>query len=61
MSNMKVVKLADVQSELGVSRWTLYNWLKTGKLQGFKLPSGHYRIPVVELNRLSGREAGDGS
>lgn len=61
MSNMKVVKLADVQSELGVSRWTLYNWLKTGKLQGFKLPCGHYRIPVGELNRLSGREAGDGS
>ena len=47
-----VLKLADLQQELGVSRWTLYEWLKDGKLHGFKLPCGHYRIPAEEVSKL---------
>jgi excisionase family DNA binding protein len=53
MNKKNVLKLADVERELGVSRWTLYEWLKTGKLYGFKLPCGHYRIPVDEVTRLT--------
>ena len=59
MSKVKVLKLVDVQAELGVSRWTLYEWLKTGRLHGFKLPCGHYRVPLDELSKLKGQEAKD--
>ncbi|MFC1903730.1 helix-turn-helix domain-containing protein [Chloroflexota bacterium] len=47
-----MLKLADVERELGVSRWTLYEWLKEGKLQGMKLPSGHYRVLREEIENL---------
>jgi len=60
MSKVKVLKLADVQAELGVSRWTLYEWLRAGKLHGFKLPCGHYRVPIDELAKFRGQEAEDG-
>ena len=59
MNKVSVLKLADVQRELGVSRWTLYEWLRTGKLHGFKLPCGHYRIPVEQVEKLrDGRGGG---
>jgi len=48
-------KLAEVQQQLGVTRWTLYEWLKHGRIQGVKLPSGHYRIPEAEVKRLTGQ------
>lgn len=47
-----VLKLAVVERELGVSRWTLYEWLKSGQIKGIKLPGGHYRIPMDEVLRL---------
>ena len=53
-------KLAEVQQQLGVSRWTLYEWLKDGRIQGVKLPSGHYRVPEAEVKRLTGQAIGDG-
>ena len=58
MNKVSVLKLADVQRELGVSRWTLYEWLRTGKLHGFKLPCGHYRIPVEQVEKLRDRRGG---
>jgi excisionase family DNA binding protein len=58
VKKVSVLKLADVQRELGVSRWTLYEWLRTGKLQGFKLPCGHYRIPVEQVEKLRDRRGG---
>ena len=57
---VKVLKLADIQEELGVSRWTLYEWLRNGKLKGFKLPCGHYRVPADELAKFKSQEAADG-
>lgn len=56
MGKPNVLKLEEVQRELGISRWTLYNWLKSGKLQGFKLPCGHYRVPAEELTRFRSQE-----
>ena len=47
-----MLKLAEVERELGVSRWTLYEWLKAGKIRGMKLPCGHYRIPAEQVNSL---------
>ena len=52
MSEAKVLKLADIEKQLGVCRWTLYHWLREGKIRGFKLPCGHYRIPVTELDKV---------
>ena len=34
MDKSRMLKLSDLQVELSVSRWTLYEWLKEGKLQG---------------------------
>jgi excisionase family DNA binding protein len=53
-------RLAEVQQQLAVSRWTLYKWLRHGKMRGIKLHSGHYRIPEAEINRLAGQVVGDG-
>ena len=50
--NRQVLKLAEVQVRLGVSRWTLYSWLQTGRIHGFKLPCGHYRVPESEVNAI---------
>lgn len=52
VNKVRVLKLGDVERELGVSRWTLYEWLRSGKLHGFKLPCGHYRIPIEQVNSL---------
>jgi excisionase family DNA binding protein len=48
----KMLKLADVERELGVSRWTLYEWLKEGKIRGVRLPCGHYRVPRKEVEKF---------
>ena len=50
--NMKTVRLSDIEKELSVSRWTLYTWIKTGKLIAFKLSCGHYRVPLEEVQRI---------
>lgn len=47
-----MLKLADLERELDVSRWTLYDWLKNGKIQGIRLPCGHYRVPREEVEKL---------
>lgn len=38
----KILKLAELEQELGVTLWTLYEWLKEGKRCGQKLLCGHY-------------------
>ncbi|MBT1279310.1 helix-turn-helix domain-containing protein [Thermoanaerobacter sp. CM-CNRG TB177] len=38
---------------LKVSRETVYNWLRSGKLKGIKVVN-FWRIPESELNRLLG-------
>jgi len=48
-----MLKLAEVERQLGVSRWTLYEWLKDGRIQGVKLPCGHYRVPASELEKFT--------
>ncbi len=45
-SNCKArrVTSATVADFCQVSRSTVQNWIKLGRLKAFKLPSGHYRI-----------------
>ncbi len=35
----------------GVGRRTIYNWLKTGRLRAFRVPSGKLRVSVDDLVR----------
>ena len=48
----RVLRLAEVEIRLGVSRWTLYDWIKGGTIHAMRLPSGYYRIPESEVKRI---------
>lgn len=50
-------KLRDVKPILGLSRWTLYRWIREGKLEALRLPSGHFRVPDREMERLRDKMA----
>lgn len=45
------------------SRWTVYSWIRRGKLQAHELPGGQLRIEDCELNRItaSGHASAQGS
>ena len=49
----EMLRLAEVEREQGVSRWTLYEWLRSGKLVGVKLACGHYRVPAPRRSKDS--------
>ena len=44
LENEIPLKPRDVAVYCQVSKSTVLKWIKDGKLQAFKLPSGHYRI-----------------
>lgn len=48
----KLVKLAECEASLGVSRWTLWSWIRTGRMKAVRLPSGQFRVPEAELQRI---------
>jgi excisionase family DNA binding protein len=37
---------------LGVSKKTLYGWIKQDKIKCARLPNGHYRIPEIEILKM---------
>jgi len=37
---------------LGVSYWTVYRWIRDGKLKGVKMPSGRWRVPKSALEEF---------
>lgn len=47
-----LIRLSEVEKRLGVCRWTLYQWLKEGRLSGLKLPSGQFRVAEDEVRRI---------
>jgi excisionase family DNA binding protein len=47
-----MLSTGDVGRALGVSINTVKSWVRTGKIAAVRLPSGHYRIPRGELDRL---------
>lgn len=47
-----LLKLWDVERQLGVSRATLYRWCKGGSINFVRLPSGDIRVPSSEVARL---------
>ena len=46
--NVKFITIKDAASVLGVSKLTLRNWDKSGKLKAFRHPFNNYRIYKVE-------------
>ena len=47
----RMIPLRVVEDELGVSRWTLYQWIRDGKLAVIKVGS-HYRVSTSEIERI---------
>ena len=41
-----------VGKRLGVCPQTIRNYLRAGKIQGRRLPSGEWRIPISEIEKL---------
>jgi putative resolvase len=37
---------------LGVSKRTLYNWIRQGKIKYVRLPNRHYRIPQSAILKI---------
>ncbi len=48
------LKLGQVAEILGVSRRTVWRWIKEGKIKAVKLPSGIYVVPETEVERIIG-------
>ena len=54
----RMLPLIEVEQQLGLTRWSLWNWIRDGKLYAKKLPNGHYRVAQSEIERiLTEREA----
>jgi excisionase family DNA binding protein len=49
---MDMLPTGQVAASLGVTINTVKNWARAGKIRAVRLPSGHYRIPAGELDRL---------
>jgi len=37
---------------LGISKRTLYNWIRQDKIEYVRLPNGHYRIPQSAILKM---------
>ncbi|MHA1595538.1 MAG: MerR family transcriptional regulator [Candidatus Baldrarchaeia archaeon] len=46
------MKISEVARILNVSRHTVLNWIRKGKIRAIRLPSGRYRIPESEVRRI---------
>jgi excisionase family DNA binding protein len=50
--NRAVLRMGDVCERLAVSDETIKNYLDSGRLEGFKLPGGHWRIYSDSVDAL---------
>ncbi len=49
---MKLLTPEKVAKEMDVSIYTVYRWIKSGKLKAIKYSSRNFRIEEAELNRF---------
>ncbi len=49
---METIRISKVCKELEISRQTIYNWKKNGKIKTFKSLGGYNFISIDEFNRL---------
>jgi excisionase family DNA binding protein len=52
MSEEEMLTPKEVRLRLGISKRTLYRWIKTGKINAVILPSGRIRIPREEVEKI---------
>lgn len=59
MDNMKkeLLSTTDVAQLLAVTPDTVLKWVKAGKIQSYRTPGGHSRIPKEEVNQLLAQQA----
>lgn len=48
----KLIKISKLAKDMGVTRQTLYNWEKSGKIKFIKSPSGYKFISEETYNTL---------
>jgi excisionase family DNA binding protein len=48
----ELLTVSEVAGRLNVNRGTVVRWIRLGQLKALRLPSGTYRIPRAELDRL---------
>ncbi len=48
----RMLPLSEVEQRLQLSRWSLWNWIRDGKLRAVKQPNGHYRVRESEVERI---------
>lgn len=51
-----LLRVEEAAERLNVSRWTIYRWIKEGKLQATKIGSGSLRVFAESVERLIERE-----
>lgn len=51
----ETVSVGKAAKALGVCVATIRNWIRAGHISASRLPNGHFRIPVTEIDRLLGR------
>lgn len=52
MTEAEMLTPKEVRIKLGISKRTLYRWIKTGKMKAIVLPSGRIRIPREEVEKI---------
>lgn len=60
MSDKNYVSLGKAAKVYGVSRTTILNWIKSGKIQAVKTPGNHYRVELDTIIKLR-EDSGSGS
>ncbi len=51
MTQDTLVPVTQAALKLGLSRWTLLDWLRNGNAPGYKTPGGHWRVDLNEIRR----------
>jgi molybdopterin-binding protein len=51
---MEMLRPTEAAARIGVSYPTLKQWIYKGKVRTIRTPGGHHRIPVAEVERLTG-------
>ena len=48
----KLLTTGEVAERLGVSTPTVWRWIQKGLIKAIQLPSGQYRVPYEEVERI---------
>jgi len=54
-NSKKMLNIGEASKFLGVSRRTLRNWEKIGKIKSYRTPGGHRRYDKDELLKIIGK------